>query len=495
VAGIVDLAREYGGLDVPRVRHLQRLVRSWGLLADLSFSDLLLFLQVIGDAPSKHVLVGHVRPTTAQTIYRTDLVGELFDVTDRPVVGRAFAESRIVEGEITWIGAMESAVRVLAIPVRWRGEVLAVLTRETLPPLARQSSDLERTYLAVFGRIARMIEEGAYPFPRDPDDQYMTPRVGDGVILTDDRGRIEYNSPNAVSALHRLGVHVNSEGVTLGELGVEDGFVHTAFATRSPMIAELVHGPDTTVVLHGIPLLEQGEVTGGLVLVRDISELRRRDRLLLSKDATIREIHHRVKNNLQTISSLLHLQGRRLESQEARDAVQESVRRIESIAVVHETLAQEIGDKVAFLDVLRPLIRMVEEGLSSPDRPVRFHVAGEAGVLPAEVVTPLAVVVTELLQNAVEHAYPTTSERRVGHVLVELGRDGGTVRVRVVDDGVGVPEDFSLDAGGLGLTIVRTLLESDLGGTIEMRRRAGAPGTFVELRVPVREDDEDNPPA
>ncbi|HEV8298396.1 MAG TPA: histidine kinase N-terminal domain-containing protein [Acidimicrobiales bacterium] len=489
MASIAELAREHGGLDAPRVEHLQRLVRSWGLLADLSFSDLLLFGRASGDFPGKIVLLGHVRPTTAQTIYRTDLVGELFDTADRDVVRRAFDESRIVDGEITLIGPTEP-VRVQAVPVRWHGEVLAVLTRETLPPLARQSSDLERTYLAVFGRLARMIEAGTYPFARDPDDQYKTPRVGDGVIVVDGGGRVEYNSPNAVSALHRLGVHVNAEGFTLGELGVDDTFARTALSTRAPVIVELAAVPDVTVVLNCIPLIERRAVTGGLVLVRDISELRRRDRMLLSKDATIREIHHRVKNNLQTISSLLHLQSRRLSSREARDAVEESVRRIESIAVVHETLAQEIGDEVAFLDVVRPLVRMVEEGLSSPERPVRFHITGDAGVLPAQIVTPLAVVVTELLQNAVEHAYPTTGDREAGHVLVELGRHGGTVRVRVVDDGVGVPEGFSLDSVGLGLTIVRTLLETDLGGTIEMRRRAGAAGTFVELRVPVLEPDE-----
>ena len=80
-------------------------------------------------------------------------------------------------------------------------------------------------------------------------------------------------------------------------------------------------------------------MTGAVVLLRDVSDLRRRDRLLVSKDATIREIHHRVKNNLQTISSLLRLHGRRLESHEARAALEESVRRIRSIALVHETLS------------------------------------------------------------------------------------------------------------------------------------------------------------
>src|SRR3954468_20157557 len=100
---------------------------------------------------------------------------------------------------------------------------------------------------------------------------------------------------------------------------------------------------------------------------------------------------------------LLRLQGRRLQSDEAKAAVDESVRRIRTIALVHETLSREVGDDIAFGEILRPLARMAEETLQSPDRPVRFHVSGEGGKLPAATATPLAVVLTELLQNAVDH--------------------------------------------------------------------------------------------
>jgi two-component sensor histidine kinase len=287
-------------------------------------------------------------------------------------------------------------------------------------------------------------------------------------------------------------VHVSAEGYTLGELGLDDQFVRSAFAQRAPQFRELERGPDVTVVLNCIPLLERPPiegspiVTGALLLVRDVSELRRRDRLLLSKDATIREIHHRVKNNLQTISSLLRLQSRRLESEEARAAVEESVRRIASIAVVHEALAQDITDEAPFLDVVRPIVRMVEEGLSSPDRPVRFRIVGDAGLLPAVVTTSLAVVLTELLQNAVEHAYPLGERASPGEILVELDRDELGAHLRVVDDGVGVRPGFSLhEEGGLGLTIVRTFVENDLGGEIAIGPRPDPPGTEVRLRVPV----------
>ncbi|MFM7251447.1 MAG: sensor histidine kinase, partial [Ilumatobacteraceae bacterium] len=225
--------------------------------------------------------------------------------------------------------------------------------------------------------------------------------------------------------------------------------------------------------------------------------VRKRDKLLLSKDATIREVHHRVKNNLQTISSLLRLQARRLQSAEAKAAVNESVRRIRTIAVVHETLSREAGDDVAFLEIVRPLLRLAEEGLQSVDRPVRFTVQGDGGRLPGTIATPLSVVLTELLQNAVDHGFPEGSQG--GDVVVVLGTDEGRVHVRVLNDGRPLDPGFEINkATGLGLSIVRTLVTTELDGTITMRAgepddfraaglgdRARGTGTVVELTIPV----------
>jgi two-component system, sensor histidine kinase PdtaS len=272
--------------------------------------------------------------------------------------------------------------------------------------------------------------------------------------------------------------------------------VSTAFSLGVPVTEELPRGIDITVLMRGIPLLDHGAVTGAVVLLRDISELRRRDLLLLSKDQTIREIHHRVKNNLQTISSLLRLQGRRLGNEEARVAIEESVRRIRSIALVHEILSREAGDDVPFVDVAKPVVSMVQDMITS-DHPVHFEVEGDGGVLPAATATPLAVVLNELLQNAVDHAYPAELDlsERPGKVRVTIDRDGRSLSLRVADDGVGLPPGFEADAvGGLGLSIVRTLVTSDLTGEFSIVSGDGAGerrGTTVSLTVPIDLEDED----
>src|SRR4051794_14084192 len=326
MASLAELARLETDLDLPKLAHLQRLVGAWGLLADFCFADLLLYAPAHDTDGRGFVVLGQIRPATTQTVYRSDWVGTVVSDEERPVVASSYRLGEIVEGTVNIPGLREE-VRVLGIPVRLDGQVIGVLTRESALAFGRQPGELERTYVDIFNRFARMIAAGTYPFATDNLEPEEAPRVGDGVMLLDAQRRVIYTSPNAVSALHRVGVHLNTEGMRLGELGLDEAVVNDAYGGPAPMIAEVEAGSEVSVLIRVIPLLEQAEVSGAVVLLRDISELRRRDRLLLSKDATIREIHHRVKNNLQTISSLLRLQGRRLASPEAKAAIEESVRR------------------------------------------------------------------------------------------------------------------------------------------------------------------------
>ncbi|MCP3911658.1 MAG: ATPase [Actinomycetia bacterium] len=485
-----ELLRAHTRYGRPLHAYLQRIISSWGMLADFAFADLLLFVPVAGEEGRRFVALAQVRPATGQTMYPQDLVGDITDDAARPFVARAYRLGEITEGEIT-IDEFGQRVRVLGIPVRFDGEVIGVITRESDPALARSEGELERTYALIAERLARMIAAGDFPYPEpdEPDEVEEEPRVGDGVVVLDVDSQISYASPNAVSALHRIGVHSTLVGRRLRDLGLDEAFLRRSFRSGTPVNEEIARGVDRAARIRALPLVERHRVAGGFLLVRDVSDVRRRDRLLLSKDATIREIHHRVKNNLQTISSLLRLQARRVAVPEAKAAIEESVRRIGSIAVVHETLAHAPHEAVEFLEIARPIVRMVEEGLVSPDRPVRFRLAGDAGLLPATVATSLAVILSELLQNAVDHAYPPSLAISDGEVDVVISRVGSQLVLHVIDDGVGVPEggpdQDQEGGGGLGLTIVRTLVETELGGVIEFNRGRGVeprPGSTVEIR-------------
>jgi two-component sensor histidine kinase len=492
MATLAEVARQRTALSNDQVVHLQQLVAEWGFLADLSFADLLLY------APTddgRWVILAQVRPSTGRTIYPADYVGEYARFAG-PVLDQVLSTGGLCEGDIEVENEVEPA-RFLGVPVRLHGECIAVLGRESGTRNTRMLGELERTYLAMFERFAVMIAEGSFPSEGPLEDSSAAPRIGDGTILLDEDARVRYASPNAMSVFHRVGINSNAVGMRLAEMGFNDNCARRALETRRPVIEEFDQADDVTLLARCLPIMAGGEVTGGLLLVRDVTEVRKRDKLLLSKDATIREVHHRVKNNLQTISSLLRLQARRLQSAEAKAAVNESVRRIRTIAVVHETLSREAGDDVAFVDIVRPLLRLSEEGLQSQDRPIRFTVQGDGGRLPTTVATPLSVVLIELLQNAIDHGFPEGSAG--GDVVVQLSRTPGMLSIAVVNDGVGLDPTFELNrATGLGLSIVRTLVTTELGGTIVMRAGTKADfeavgitdvrdgmGTVVHLTVPI----------
>ena len=474
-----DLALARTSLDGADLLHVERLVASWRPLSDLSFADVLLFAPIAGEEGHRFVVLAHVRPVTGQTNYPQDLVGTIVDEVERPLLARCWRSREIVKGDTTAL-ASKDRVRVQCIPIERAGNLIGLVTREEPMTLARRSGDLERTYFDVFDRFAHMIADGSFPFEVDEIEMESAPEVGDGVIVIDGETRVQFASPNAVSTLHRMGIHAYAQSQRLADVGFDDTAARTAMLLHLPVTEEMERD-DVSVLVRVMPILERRMASGALVLMRDVTDLRRRDRMLLSKDATIREIHHRVKNNLQTIASLLRLQGRRLQSPEARAALAESERRIRSIAIVHETLSREAGDVVSFNEIVRPLARLVEETSSSLDHPIRFGVKGDAGELPGEVATPLAVVLNELMQNAVDHAFPEPGPD--ARVEVTLERDEDHVEVEVRDNGVGLPEQFSLDSSrGLGLSIVQALVTSELQGSIEMHDDHG---TSVRVRVPV----------
>jgi two-component sensor histidine kinase/PAS domain-containing protein len=489
VASLSELVRAHADLDEPALGQLHLLVAEWQLISDLSFADLLLFVRTRVTVEPTYLCVAQMRPTTGPTMYVDDLVGATVTASDRFAVDRAWREGRIVrDGEPEWRN--DVPVREEGIPVRHRDQVVAVLARDTNLATSRTPSPLELAYLAAASDLIQMVAEGRFPFPGAETHLAGGPRVGDGLLRLDDDGVIVFSSPNASSALRRLGWTANLTGASYADVvagmqlsgEVAEARVDDVLETRRPTEAEVVDSDGEVVVrLRAVPLLPGGTLLGALVLVRDVTEVRRRDRQLVTKDATIREIHHRVKNNLQTVAALLRLQARRTTVGEARSALEESVRRVTSIAVVHETLSQALDESVDF-DGIADTIASVAVDLATTRTSARVATTreGSFGVLPAQVATPMALVLSELLANAVEHAYGGDS----GKLHVRVRRSAASLEMVVADQGPGLPEGFSLErASGLGLQIVRTLVVGELRGTFGLRPGA-AGGTEAVVAVP-----------
>ncbi|GAA4370564.1 PAS domain-containing sensor histidine kinase [Nocardioides caricicola] len=485
---MTDLVRSHTDLDDEDVAWLQLLQADWQIIADLSFADLVLWLP---DREGKGFwAAGQMRPTTGPTAYVDDVVGTFVPIGRRPLIDAAYLQGRLVrEGDPEWRD--DVPVRVETIPVRRAGRIIAVVARNTNLLGVRTPSRLELSYLQTAADLTQMIAHGHFPAAGQRSDHADTPRVGDGFLRVDNVGRVVYASPNALSVYRRLGLSGDLAGLSLAELTrdlvpprrrPDEETLSAVLGGRAHRDTEI--GTDTvSLIVRSIPLRPAGDHIGALILVRDVTDLRRRDRELVTKDATIREIHHRVKNNLQTVAALLRLQARRMDSESARLALEEAVRRVGSIALVHEMLSQSVGERVDFDEIVDPLGRMVTD-VSDQGGRIRVRRDGTFGELPSESATALAMVLTELLQNAVEHGYddPETA----GEIVLTVRRIVGRLHVTVDDDGKGLPEGFDLDAStSLGLSIVRTLVESELGGQLELGPVPSGTGTRAALDVPL----------
>ena len=457
-----DIADSQSSLSVAEIGRLQALVARWQMIADLAFCDLVLW---VADVEGKGWwAAAQIRPATGPTTLLEDIVGSFVPREAPP------EEEQLPDGVM---------VRVETIPVRYDGRIIALLGQRRYREAHRFHGALEQSYAQTSDVLLQMVREGRFPVP-GAEELADTLRVGDGLIRADASGRVGFVSPNAMSAYRRLGLRSDPVGADLVTVTsrllqhrpTDRGFAALFADTES--VAD-VEGAEASLRMQIVPLTCGGRREGYLVLLRDVTELRLRERELVSKEATIREIHHRVKNNLQTVAALLRLQSRRVVADEAKDALREAERRVGSIALVHETLSQSFDELVPFDDVADTLLRTIPEFADQVT--VRAERIGSFGLLPGDVATSLAMVLSELLQNAVEHAF-TGPE---GRVTVAANRIRGRLRLRVSDDGRGFADDF--DAGAsLGLSIATTLVESELGGSLAFER-SPLGGAMVTINV------------
>jgi two-component sensor histidine kinase len=497
---------------------LHLLVGDWQLISDLGFGDLMLsfptdYIPSAGSAngrgmptpSSQFQVLAHVRPATGPTVFHKDMVGELLP-------GELATTLRSA-----WVGRRSELVRtdghsdqepgqVKVVPLVRNGRTLALLTMHTRWRTGHASTAQEAAYRQSADDLLRMVNEGLWPdFSAPTGSRRGAPRVGDGAIRLGADDRVVYISPNADSALRRLGIDGELVGErlmdvvppALGSAASSDETLAPVLGGRTAWRTE-VENSRVSVNFRSVPLRDRSGRLGAVLLCRDVTELRRRDMELVSKDATVREIHHRVKNNLQTVSALLRLQARRMGTDEARHGLEQAMRRVATIAMVHETLSQGFSHNVDFDELIERQLRLAAE-VATPEQSVRTRMIGEFGELPTSLATPLALVINELVTNAVEHGLV----ERTGTVTLEVRRvaegdgPGRTLEVVVSDDGAGMGGTVIEESGigalrrpgadeGLGMQIVRTLVASELDGSIRWSPREDG-GTEVTVRARLEE--------
>ncbi len=487
---LAEMLRTTTDLEPAESEWMHLLVGDWQLVADLSFADLVLWVR--GGLDGWRA-VAHVRPNTGPMVFYDDIVGRPSSRSRAVMLDNAARQRQVVVAPVPTVRE-DMSIREDAIPVVCRDRVIAVLTRHTNLTGGRTPSRLELTYRDLAESILRMVATGEFPSPSAPTGMRRgAPRVGDGVVHLDAEGLVRYASPNAVSAVHRLGHVGDVIGETLAKVVADlvaegghrvDESLAVVVMGRAAWRTEL-ETASATVTMRAIPLTRAGARDGAMLLLRDVSELRRREQELLTKDATIREIHHRVKNNLQTVAALLRLQARRSPEEHAKAALEEAVRRVATIALVHETLSSGFDETVSFDEIAIRGLRAVVE-VATREHRVESRFEGSFGRVRAEDATALAMIISELVQNAVEHGLSDRDGTVTVAVERQPGEGGDEVTVSVTDDGAGLPAGFRPVLAGLGTRIVTSFVQ-DLRGRIrwENNEPSGTKVVFVATLQPV----------
>ncbi len=489
MATLTEQLKKQGVASNADIDWLNQLTADWQLVADLVSADLVLWV------PTKDgtfVAAGHARPATSATIFYRDVTGTPGDKSLAKLVKQAFdsAESTDFTGVSQYEGI---PTRIAAIPVRRRVSAknlevhptpIAVVTRHANLGETKEPTRQQLSFRQSGEDLLEMMVNAQYPdLGNQTGSKRGAPRANDGFLRLDNHGKVTFASPNAVSAFAKFGFPRELESENLTEVvafitkakirGDED--LAVVLGGIAPRRAD-AESKSATLSLRSIPIKLENERTGAIILCRDVSELRRQERELITKDATIREIHHRVKNNLQTVASLLRIQARRANSNETKESLEQAMRRVSAIALVHDTLSEGLNQEVSFDEVFDRVLLLVSEVAASHNTTVRTIIDGRFGQLKSEKATPLAVALTEIVTNAIEHGL----NERSGNVLVHAERKQKKLIITVSDNGKGLPGGKI--EPGLGTQIIRTLIEGELRGSISwFSPREGGARVVIEI--------------
>ena len=469
--------KSLSSLDIAFLKKIQRQIP---IVADVCRSDVLVCGLVGG---KRYVVVDHLYPHSVSAAHRRPLTGTQIEVPYSRLQLVDLLRPLQPQWQATVPGGAVIVSRVYPIYRAGQNQVIGCLRIDTNLLEFERHRRRSRVFRRVVRQLIRMAQYGQVTGSEQLSPFYES----DGILLVDYERVIRYVSGVGIHHYSRMGRMSGLLGRSIRDLGTADNVLVRTALRQERCVEKEEDFRDRYWIKKAIPVLgfpvpewlrwfglksTTQKPTHVILLARDLTDTRRQEQELRVKTALVQEVHHRVKNNLQSIAALLRLQARRVESEEARQAIQESVSRILSTAIIHEFLSNDDAGVINIKDVTNRIITQMRQGILDPEKHIRFEVEGPVIYLPARQATACALIINELLQNSLEHGF---NDVDVGLVRLVLQDEGDHIVVRVHDDGGGLPANFRIqDSESLGLQIVQTLVREDLKGTIEMRNGKGA---------------------
>ena len=488
-----------GDLTESEVDVLKRVEDGLGITADVSRADILVYCRLSAD---KVVVVSQAHPHSISSLYKEPHLGQTVKNSEQPIIFRAFEGATVREQRDRLVGGAPVVQEVY--PIRNAdGKPIACFSVET--NLIERERHRRRN--PVFQRVVSWLQGMARQGELEGAAALSAFGEWDGILLIDPQLRIRYLSGIATNLYRHLGYLVALRGQDLGELRTgDDEFVKDAFRTGRCGEVE-AHPKDSVWVKKVIPLRQyplrgldrlvlppawrhpftvwrtSGGYAGALLLVHDATETRHREQELKVKSYLIKEVHHRVKNNLQTVAALLRMQLRRSDSPEVQRQLEQAVDRIMSVAVIHDFLSHGEGRLINLRDVCSQIVAQARHMTQAPEGRVHLEVRGPDINLTSEQASACALAVNECLQNSLEHGF---AGQRSGTITISLEEKVDDIGITIHDDGAGLPSGFDLArSGNLGLQIVDTLVRDDLKGTFTLRNKQGVSAEIHFIRLPL----------
>lgn len=480
------------GLTAADLDLLQRIEHGLPITADISRADILVCTLL---STTRALVISHAMPSSISSLYRDEASGRTFTREEQPLILRALTSGSggRWQREVLRNGApiIQDVYPIHSEHVNsgkeegsGAGKTIGAFVVET-NMLAYERQRRRNRY---FRRAVPGVQEMCLHGEITNAERLGRFGIYDGIYLVDQERRIRYASGNATNLFRSAGIVRDPHGAHISMLEATDTeLVEETFRSQQ-CLEERQESSDgriwirRTVPLHmpparwmqlwlGVPWYNLAQrkhagIDAVIVMVHNATETVQKQRELNVKAAIIQEVHHRVKNNLQNIAAILRIQARRTENEEAKQHLTDAVNRVLSMSVIHEFLSQDEHRPISLRDICQRIATQVAQVSSNPEQEIAIHVGGPNIRLPASQATPAAMVINELLLNAVEHGL---RDRRKGHIEIALTDLGDAVELIVTDDGNGLPTDFGVKPSrSLGLQIVQTLVTDDLKGEVKI---------------------------
>ena len=475
---ILKITQDFSAFN-PSV-HLLNIAHNLSLIADLGYGSMSLALA----KDDELIVVAARRTTTAIGPEVKQRVGHRLPEDELEAYASLKSGHSVYGSRIRSVHDLEKDIVISYVtsahPIFGEdGGVVGVLLRDVAQAQHDAPGRMESEFMQMSDELIDMMAYRALQ-TEEGEPFVTTRRPGDGVLRIDALGHVEYPSPNAVAILRLAGYESRVRTSHASELP-GGGFAIASVINKPLALKREVSVAGRTLLYRSIGLQH-----GAVVFIEDVTELRKQQQEVEIKEATIREVHHRVKNNLQTVAALLRMQGRRTTNDETKEALSAAVERINSMATVHALLSSSEQESLDLLEMAQSVVSSIEASMRTSKCAVEVIVAGEGEIiLPAHVITSLALVLTELVHNAYEHGLnirTNQNEGKKGAIRVDISQNSDMIIMEISDNGKGLPEDFDVSTSqNLGLSIVKTIVSQDLNGELFAYNSKGA---HFQVRIP-----------